>query len=61
MSVAREQYKYFNVVRGQSLLIHVVENNEIREVLLNSVRASGVDYLVREQTDTSDLVGKTFV
>ena len=42
-------------------MIHVVENNEIRIILLYSVRASCVDYLVGVKADAPDLVGKTFV
>ena len=61
MAVAGEENENVDIVRGQRLLIHVVENNEIRIILLYSVRASCVDYLVGVKADAPDLVGKTFV
>lgn len=61
MPVTRKQNENFDIVRGECLLIDVVENNKIGKILLHSVWTSGVDYLVREQTDSSNLVGKRFV
>ena len=46
MSVAREQNKTVNVVAQQSLLIDVVENNEIGEIFLNAERVACIDDLV---------------
>ena len=61
MTVAGEENENLDIVRGQCLLIHIVENNEIGEILLYSVRASGIYYLIGVKAYTSDLVGKTFV
>ena len=46
MTVTGEEYENLDIVRGQRLLIHIVENNKIGKILLHAVGASGIDYLV---------------
>ena len=61
MAVSRKEDEYLDIVGRECLLVHIVENDEIGEILLNSVGASCIDYLVGVKTDAPDLVGKTFV
>ena len=42
-------------------MIHIIENYKIGKILFDSVRTAGIDYLVREKTDTSYLVSETLV
>jgi len=42
-------------------LIHIIENYKIGKILFDTVWTARIDYLVREKTNTSYLVRKTFV
>ena len=61
MAVSRKEDEYLDIVGRECLLVHIVENDEIGEILLNSVGASGVDYLVWKKAYPPDFIGKTFV
>ena len=61
MSIAREKNKHLDIVRRKRLLIHIIENYKIGKILFDTVWTARIDYLVREKTNTSYLVRKTFV